>query len=191
MVITPRACARGKAVRLSVVCLSAQKSPDLDIEASEGFVSTTNPSKSSKNWLPYASNCLVRSRSVANAAFILATPIDSTHCRQVLSAHAHNLAQYPGKGRQLSTGATALISMQIDTDVDADAMRARGVCALRALVTVNYSPGLMPPQQRVAIQPHAMLTAPIIPFGGIIKHAWLLVHMHISQYHRYPYPLCI
>jgi hypothetical protein len=32
----------------------------------------------------------------------------------VLSAHAHNLAQYAGNGRQLSTGAAALISMQID-----------------------------------------------------------------------------
>jgi hypothetical protein len=46
----------------------------------------------------------------------------------VLSAHAHNLAQYASKGCQLSTGAAALISMQIVLDVDADATRARGMC---------------------------------------------------------------
>jgi hypothetical protein len=75
----------------------------------------------------YASNRLARSRNVANAAFILVTPIDSTHCSLLI------LAQYPGKGRQLSTGAAALISMQID--VDADAMRMRGVCAVQALAS--------------------------------------------------------
>jgi hypothetical protein len=41
----------------------------------------------------------------------------------VLSAHVHNLSQYVGKGHQLSTGAAALISI----DVDADAMRTRGM----------------------------------------------------------------
>jgi hydroxyethylthiazole kinase-like sugar kinase family protein len=45
--------------------------------------------------------------------------IDSTHCRHMLSAHAHNLALYVGKGCQLSTGAAALISMQKDVDADA------------------------------------------------------------------------
>jgi hypothetical protein len=40
-------------------------------------------------------------QGVANASFLLVTPINSTHC----SAHAHNLAQYVGKGRcmQLSS----------------------------------------------------------------------------------------
>jgi hypothetical protein len=43
-------------------------------------------------------NRLARPTSIANAAFSLATPIDSTH--HVLSAHVHNLPQYVGKGRQ-------------------------------------------------------------------------------------------
>jgi hypothetical protein len=42
---------------------------------------------------------------------------------------------------------------------------------------VNYPPGLMPPQQGIATQPHAMMTAPIVPFGGIIKHAWLYLYI--------------
>jgi hypothetical protein len=62
-------------------------------------MSTINLSKSSKNWLHYALNRLARTASIANAAFSLATPIDSTH--HVLSAHAHNLPQQVGKGRQL------------------------------------------------------------------------------------------
>ena len=40
---------------------------------------------------------------------------------QCASAHAHNLAQYIGKGHQLHmhAAAAALISMQIDVDADA------------------------------------------------------------------------
>jgi hypothetical protein len=49
---------------------------------------------------------------------------------QCASAHAHNLPQYIGKCRQLHThaAAAALISMQIDVDVDARC--DDGVCAL-------------------------------------------------------------
>ncbi len=45
----------------------------------------------------------------------------------MLSAHVHNLAQYAGKGCQLSIGTAALISMQID--IDADATRVQGMCS--------------------------------------------------------------
>ena len=50
----------------------------------------------------------------------------------MLSAHAHNLAEYVGKGhQQVHTNyynTIALISVQIDLLQDADAVR--GVCAL-------------------------------------------------------------
>ena len=52
---------------LSVV--STKKSPDLEIKASERLVSTAYPSILSKNWLHYASNCLVRPMNVANTSF--------------------------------------------------------------------------------------------------------------------------
>jgi hypothetical protein len=64
--------------------------------------------------------------SIANPGFILATPIDSSH--HVLSAHAHNLAQYIGKGRQCC-------SFQIDVDKRMQIQRARaGYVLYRALV---------------------------------------------------------
>ena len=62
---------------------------------SERLVITTNQSKPSKNLLHYVSNRLVRPTSVANAAFLLATPINCTPCSCALQYHA-------GKGRQQS-----------------------------------------------------------------------------------------
>ena len=56
LIITLCTYARGKAigsVRLSI-CLSAQKSPDLEIWASEQHSKSV---KIVKNWLHYASNC--------------------------------------------------------------------------------------------------------------------------------------
>ena len=81
-IVTPRACARGKAIGLSVVCRSHHKNRQIwrYRHLSDSVVSTTNPSKSAKNWLQYASNPLARSTSVANSAFMLATPIDHTYC---------------------------------------------------------------------------------------------------------------
>ena len=58
---------------------------------------------SSKNWLQYA--CFELFGKVFERrkyCILLATPINTTH--HVLSAHAHNLAQYVGKGRQQPTG---------------------------------------------------------------------------------------
>ena len=63
------------------------------------LVSIATPSKSSKNWLHYASNQLTRYTSIANAAFLLAMPIYCTH--HFLSACAHNLMQYVRKGHLL------------------------------------------------------------------------------------------
>ena len=85
------ACAaRGKAigsVRLSI-CLSAQKSPDLEIYGSERLVSATKLSKLSKILLHYALNRLVRPTSVAKLHFywprLFTAPL-------VLFAHVHNV----------------------------------------------------------------------------------------------------
>jgi hypothetical protein len=66
-----------------------------------------------------------------NAAFSLATPIDSTH--HVLSAHAHNLPQYVGKGRRLQALQLSryhLYNNIMQMDMDTDATRARGMCSI-------------------------------------------------------------
>jgi hypothetical protein len=86
------------------VCLSV--STKIAWSGHLGIWSTTDPSKSSKNWLYYASNCLAMPTNIANAVFLLATPIDSAH---VLSGHAHNLAQYVGKDRQLHAHVALLL----------------------------------------------------------------------------------
>ena len=72
----------------------------------------TNPYKSSKICLHYASNGLARPTSIANTASLLATPIDSTHPLQAMCIRQLHTCMH--------TTAAALISMQ--TDVDADAM---------------------------------------------------------------------
>ena len=83
-IFSPRTCTRGKAIgfvcHLSVCLSSPQKSPDLEIQASERPVSTTNLSKWAKNWLQYASNPLAQPTSVANSVFMLAAPIGHTYC---------------------------------------------------------------------------------------------------------------
>ena len=58
----------------------------------------------------------------------IATPMDTAH--YVLSAHAHNLAQYVGKGRQQAARIIEL-SEQRCSDIDA---AARGYVLYRALV---------------------------------------------------------
>jgi hypothetical protein len=127
VLVTPCTCVRGTVISsvCLVVHLSTQKSPDLNIYTFERLISITNLSKLSKNWLHYTSNHLARPTSIANAAFSLATPIDSTH--YVLSAQAYKLPQYIGKGRQLQDRYLISIIMQID--LDADATRAWGMCS--------------------------------------------------------------
>ena len=44
------------------------------------IVSATNPSKSAKNWLQYASNISAWPTSIINRAFLLVTPISHTYC---------------------------------------------------------------------------------------------------------------
>jgi hypothetical protein len=94
IIVTPHACAKDKAIGsvCPFVCLSVStKSPNLDIYASERLVSTTNSSKSLKKPLHYASNRLVRPTSIANTAFLLATPIDFTHCRPASCAQSRTI----------------------------------------------------------------------------------------------------
>ena len=65
--------------------------------------------------------------SIANVAFSLAMPIYFTH--HVLSAHAHNLLQYIGKGRQLQTLQLAIEISSLYEYAHADATHARGICS--------------------------------------------------------------
>ena len=70
--LLPRAHAQGvKQSVLSVICrrLSAQKSSDLVILASEQPVSTTKQSKTGKNLLVFASNRIARLISATNRVF--------------------------------------------------------------------------------------------------------------------------
>ena len=94
LLITPCACARDKAIG----CLSAQKSPDLDISASEQSVSTTKHSKSAKNLHVFASNRTARLTRATNRAFcwprLSTTPIYS--CRHPFCLCAEN---WPSIGR--------------------------------------------------------------------------------------------
>ena len=82
--ITPRACARGKAIgfvcHLSVCCPHENRQIARSAWASEQLVSITKPSKSAKNWLHYASNRSARSTSVTNTVFLLTTPINCRPC---------------------------------------------------------------------------------------------------------------
>ena len=95
-IITPHACTRGKAI--GFVCLSSSSSPqkslDLEIQASERLVSTTNLSKSAKNWLQYPLNRLIWPTSVANNVFMLATPINHTNCWPRAFCSCTQLAKY-------------------------------------------------------------------------------------------------
>ena len=58
----------GKAIGF-VCCLSARKSPDLEMLASERHVNTMNWSKLAKNWLQYALIPLASPMSVTNSVF--------------------------------------------------------------------------------------------------------------------------
>ena len=64
----------------------------------------TNPYKSSKICLHYASNGLARPTSIANTASLLATPIDLTHPLQAMCIRQLHTCMH--------TTAAALISMQ-------------------------------------------------------------------------------
>ena len=69
--------------------------------------------------------------NVANTAFLLATPINTTH--HVLCAHAHNLAQFVGKGRQ-QPGYTWSSSRLVS---HASTLQRAGYVLYRALVVLS------------------------------------------------------
>ena len=132
VIITPHACTRRKAYGSACpfICLSAQISPDLETQASEPLVSTTNQWKSSKNWLHYALNHLARPTSIANTVFILSTLPTACH---VLCAHTcaqPSTICKTSKGRQLQPQS---ISHTTDSTVQMEDM---GTCSkgLRASI---------------------------------------------------------
>ena len=90
--ITRHTCTRDKVigfVHLSACHHKIARSGHLGIWA---LVNTTNPYKSSKICLNYASNGLARPTSITNTASLMATPIDSTHPLQAMcirQLHTH------------------------------------------------------------------------------------------------------
>ena len=92
-VITQCACARGKVIGLYVYCLlssSVRKSPDLEIQASERLLSTTNLAKLAKNG--FSMLWLVQHSPWTSQIVCLCWPCLSTTptAGHVLSAHALN-----------------------------------------------------------------------------------------------------
>ena len=101
-VITPHACARGKVIGfvcclllLSVISTKIARSGDLGIWATRKYNLSVNIVEK------LASVCFKsfgKADKHCKYCVLLATPMDTAH--YVLSAHAHNLAQYVGKDRQ-------------------------------------------------------------------------------------------
>ena len=101
-IITLRACARGNVIGLSVVCLSSvvstkiTRSGDLGIWANRKY---NLPVDIIEKLVSLCFEPFGKVHERRKYYILLATPINTTH--HVLSAHAHNLAQYyVGKGRQ-------------------------------------------------------------------------------------------
>ena len=65
---------------------------------------------------------------------LLATPINTTH--HVLSAHAHNLALFVGKGRQQTASLSSSQSSSCLTSTMMDAAARAGYVLYRALVVI-------------------------------------------------------
>ena len=123
----PRAHAQGVmwSVLSSVVSTKIARSGDLGIWATRKYNVSVNIAEK------LASVCLEsfgKAHERCKYCVLLATPMDTTH--YVLSAHAHNLAQYVGKGRQQ---AARIIELS-DHRYDIDAAARAGYVLYRALV---------------------------------------------------------
>ena len=95
---------QGKSIGFVCHCLSSSlKSPDLDIQVSETFVSITNKSNSVKNQLKYASNRLVRPMNVTKSVYLLAivdTPVDRAYCRPCVFCSCAQVSWYRDRQMQ-------------------------------------------------------------------------------------------
>ena len=85
-IITPRACARGKVVRLLSLSLSSlslltPKRLDLDLQALFRAVMVLKLSKTAKNWLGLARKRMAVATRATIVAFVFTTPIGHTHSR--------------------------------------------------------------------------------------------------------------
>ena len=83
-VVTPRTCARGKAISLShlssVVVTKIIRSPHLGIWVTRKYKKSVEIGKKNLHLLYYDSNQLIRPMSVMNTVFLVAPPIDSRPC---------------------------------------------------------------------------------------------------------------
>ena len=84
-------CARDKVIGLYVCC---RQHENHQIWRCERLVIITILLKSAKNWHQCVSNHLVQPMSVTNSPFMLAMPINHTHCRPCASCSYAQLAKH-------------------------------------------------------------------------------------------------